>query len=35
MRMGNGLAKRLDYMEHWGVTLLLLYRAIACLVAPL
>lgn len=28
-------SKRLDYMEHWGVTLLLLYRAIACLAAPL
>lgn len=23
------------YMEHWGVTLLLLYRAIACFAAPL
>lgn len=28
-------SKRPDYMEHWGVTLLLLYRAIACLAAPL
>lgn len=32
---GAELAKKLDYMEHWGVTLLLLYRAVACLAAPL